>query len=390
MITFLTNIPTPYRTAFFDTASIIAREAGSDLSVLYCAETEAHRSWPFDPGAMQHNFEVLPGWSPRVRGITFHLNASAPSRIRALRTELLICAGAWNTPTIMRTILSRSAPGLPTLFWSEGHKDAVNFSSGLIPLLRRRLMRRFDGFVVPNARSAEWAIAQAGEGKPLFYLPNLVEEESFRIQEMARSAARIEARNTIRTHSSVKMGPDDRVLLQVGRLEPRKGVLELADAFLKRSDRHGARLILVGSGSLEGALRRRASTSDGALVVVGEASMDMVRLYLRAADVFVLNTFQDPNPLTPIEASFSALPVVLSARAGNIEEILLNGRTGARIENPKSPDDGLAWALNSTNTDLALAGQAALNHVNASFSRKAAATAFVTSALEFIAKGRSA
>lgn len=389
MITFLTNIPTPYRTAFFDTASIIAREAGTELKVLYCAETEAHRSWPYDPSSMQHNFEMLPGWSPRVRGITFHLNPSAPARIRALQTELLICAGAWNTPTVMFTISDRSASGLPTFFWSEGHKDAVNFSAGLIPALRRRLMRRFDGFVIPNARSAEWAIAQAGEAKPLLYLPNLIEEEAFRINDMARQAARREARRNISTHPNVKLGQNDRVLLQVGRLEPRKGVLELADAFLKRSDRNGVRLVFVGSGSLEGALRQRATTSDGALVVVGGADMDTVRRYLRAADVFLLNSLQDPNPLTPIEASFSELPVVLSARAGNIDEIVLNGSTGARIEDPKTPDDGLNWALHSTDEVLGRAGQAALNHVNRTFSRKAAAADFITSALDFIGKSRT-
>jgi glycosyltransferase involved in cell wall biosynthesis len=206
---------------------------------------------------------------------------------------------------------------------------------------------------------------------------------------VARQAARLEARVAIAAHPGVKIGPDDRVLLQVGRLEPRKGVLELANAFLNRSDRHGARLMFVGSGSLEGALRHRASTSDGALVVVGEADMDTVRRYLRAADVFVLNTFQDPNPLTPIEASFSELPVVLSARAGNVEEIVLHGRTGARIEDPKKPDDGLDWALNSTNADLGRAGQAALDRVNRTFSRKAAATEFITSVLDFITKRRS-
>lgn len=386
MITFLTNIPTPYRTAFFDTASVIAREAGAELNVLYCAETETHRSWPFDPAAMRHNFEVLPGWSPRVRGVTFHVNPYAPGRIRAFRTELLICAGAWNTPTIMQTVLSRSGTGLPTLFWSEGHKDAVNFSSGLIPALRRRLMRRFDGFVVPNARSAEWAIAQAGEDKPVIYLPNLIEEEAFRIKDMAREDARQDARQYINGHSGIDLRSDERILLQVGRLEPRKGVLELAKAFLKRSDRSGARLVFVGSGSLEAELRRCASTSDGALIVVGEADMGLVRRYLRAADVFVLNTFQDPNPLTPIEASFSEIPVVLSARAGNIEEIVVHGRTGARIEDPSTPDDGLDWALTSTKADLTRAGQAALDHINASFSRRAAASEFITSAIEFIAK----
>ena len=384
MITFLTNIPTPYRTAFFDTASAIAREAGTALSVLYCAETEAHRSWPFDPEAMRHNFEVLPGWSPRVRGITFHLNPSAPRRIRALGTKLLICAGAWNTPTIMQMVLKRPIAGLPTLFWSEGHEDAVNFSSGPVPALRRRVMRCFDGFVVPNARSAEWANAQVGEMKPVIHLPNLIEEECFRIDDRSRHAARQEARAELGLEQ-IGIGPDDRVLLQVGRLEMRKGALELADAFLKRDDRDGARLIFVGSGSLESELRLRASASGGALIVAGEADMYTVRQYLRAADVFVLNTLQDPNPLTPIEAAFSQLPLVLSARAGNVNEIIIDGRTGVRIVDPLEPHDGLDWALRSSDAEITDASTAALEHVTAAFSRKAAATAFITCALDFVA-----
>lgn len=383
MITFLTNIPTPYRTAFFDTAADIARESGMGVHVLYCAKTEAHRSWPFIPDTMHHPFTVLPGWSPRVRGITFHANPSAPRRVRALDTQLLICAGAWNTPTVMWTLFNRPTRDLPILFWSEGHQDAVNHSVGPIAILRRRVMSRFDGFVVPNASSAAWSVAQTGHEKPTIRLPNLIEEEAFTITDMAREDARTAARSRLRD-AGMDIGQTDRILLQVGRLEARKGVLELADAFAARRDRGGARLVFVGSGTLEGALRQRAVAADGCIVVAGEADMDTVRQYLRAADVFVLNTLQDPNPLTPIEASFSGLPLVVSARAGNVGEIIRLGQTGALIADPSQPHEGLDWALQSSNAAIRDAGAAALANVMQSFSRRTASAAFIRDVMAFI------
>lgn len=383
MITFLTNIPTPYRTAFFDTAAQIASDAGFGLHVLYCARTEAHRNWPFEPNTMNHPFTMLPGWSPRLRSITFHINPSAPRKIRTLGTRLLICAGAWNTPTVMGTLYNQPAGNPPTLFWSEGHKDAVNYSSGPVATLRRKVMSRFDGFVVPNARSAAWSVAQSGHEKPTIRLPNLIEEEVFRITDMDRDHARQDARSRLRD-SGIELGSKERVLLQVGRLEPRKGVLELADAFGASSNRNGSRLVFVGSGSLEAALRRRAAATDGRIIIVGEADMDRVRMYLRAADVFVLNTLQDPNPLTPIEAAFAGLPLVVSAKAGNADEIIRPGLTGALITDPTHPQDGLDWALRSSDAEIAEAGAAALAHVSHTFSRRAASNAFIADALAFL------
>lgn len=385
MITFLTNIPTPYRTAFFDTAAAIGRESGLGVHVLYCAETESHRSWPFEPGMMNHPFTIMPGWSPKLRGITFHFNHSAPRRVGALKTQILICAGAWNTPTVMWTLFKRPIPKLPILLWSEGHNDAVNYPTGPVAAIRHQVMSRFDGFVAPNARSAAWSVAQAGCDKPTIRLPNLVEEEAFRITDLSREDARDEARARLRA-SGINIGSTDRVLLQVSRLEPRKGVLELADAFLARPDRKHTRLVFVGSGSLQDALKERAANSDGSIIVVGEASMDIVRLYLRAADVFFLNSFLEPSPLAPIEGAFSALPLVLSARVGNVDELLVEKQNGKKIVDPLQPHDGLDWALQSSKAQIVDAGAAALKHVTKFFSRRAATESFIVDTLAFLSE----
>ena len=379
MIVFLTNIPTPYRTAFFNEASDIARAAGLDISVLYCARTEAHRSWPFEPDRMRHRFEILSGRALRAGRITFHFNPQIRAKLRALAPRLIICAGSWNTPTVIQAVMGGLTRPAPILFWSEGHDDAMRYGSGPVAWLRSAVLRRFDGFVTPNSRSAAWVAAIAGGQRPNLRLPNLIEEERFRIPMDCRQTQRHRAR------AALGIARDTRLILQVGQLIPRKGVLELADAFLRSDDRKGAHLAFVGSGDLAPELAARAADADGAIRLFGEASVDQVCQYLAAADVFALNTFIDPNPLSPIEAAFAGLPLILSARAGNIDEVIVDGITGQRINDPTAPDAALHWALTATGEDLHNAGAAGQEHVTRNFSRQAAVARFIEDAKAMIA-----
>lgn len=148
----LTNIPTPYRTAFFDALAEAAARAGKRFHVLYCAKTEPGRHWPYDPSKMRHAHTVLRGFHPSVAGTCAHLNPGVLAELNLLKPDTLIIAGAWNTPTMLVAGLNIYSPSPRRFFWSEGHADAALHKSGLIAWLRRRGYRTFDGFAVPNMK----------------------------------------------------------------------------------------------------------------------------------------------------------------------------------------------------------------------------------------------
>ena len=345
----LTNIPTPYRTAFFDALAEAAACAGKRFHVLYCAKTEPGRHWPYDPSKMKHAHTVLRGFHPSLTGIQAHLNPGVLAELNLLKPDTILLAGAWNTPTMLIAGLNIYSPAPRRFFWSEGHADAALHKSGLIAWLRRRVYRTFDGFAVPNAKSAEWAIAQAGSARPVVNLPNAIDAAFFkRPSGDARSSAR----------QKLGLPAEGRVLVQVSALTERKGVLPLAKTFLGLSDadRAGARLVFVGEGEQRSELEVLAAQSAGSIRLLGQLPPEEVRQVLWAADTFVLNTRLDPNPLSAIEASAAGLPVVMSAAAGNVSEIVEVPNAGFIIRDPADPTEALRSVLSASDAELAVMG----------------------------------
>jgi glycosyltransferase involved in cell wall biosynthesis len=366
----LTNIPTPYRTAFFDALAEEAARAGKRFHVLYCAKTEPGRHWPYDPSKMKHAHTVLRGFHPSLTGIHAHLNPGVLAELNLLKPDTLLLAGSWNTPTMLIAGLNIYSPAPRRFFWSEGHADAALHKSGLIAWLRRRVYRTFDGFAVPNTKSAEWAIAQAGSARPVVNLPNAIDAAFFK---RPSSDARAQARQKFGVEG------EGRVLVQVSTLSDRKGALELAKAFLGLpvAERLGAKLLFVGDGDQRSQLDALAAGSGGTLRVLGQLPPEEVRQVLWAADAFVLNTRLDPNPLSAIEAAAAGLPVVMSAAAGNVREVVEIPQTGFVIRDPSDPSEALRAVLSASDAQLAEMGARAAELARTQFDAPAVARSLV-------------
>jgi glycosyltransferase involved in cell wall biosynthesis len=366
----LTNIPTPYRTAFFDALAEEASRAGKRFHVLYCAKTEPGRHWPYDVSKMRHAHTVLRGFHPSLTGIHAHLNPGVLAELNLLKPDTLILAGSWNTPTMLVAGLNIYSPPPRRFFWSEGHAEAALHKSGLIAWLRRRVYRTFDGFAVPNAKSAEWAVAQAGSPRQVVTLPNAIDAKFF---ARPSGESRQEARRKLGLEGA------GRLLLQVGQLHSAKGAPELAEAFLRirgtiSSD---VTLAFAGSGAAESDLQAMAAKSDGSLRLLGQLSPEGVRTALWAADAFVLNTRRDANPLSVIEASAAGLPIVLSAAAGNVREVVEVPRTGFVIKDASDPSEALRAVLNASEAQLAEMGARAAELARTQFDAPAVARSLI-------------
>ena len=366
----LTNIPTPYRTAFFDALAEEASRVGKRFHVLYCAKTEPGRHWPYDAAKMRHAHTVLRGFHPSLTGIHAHLNPGVLAELNRLKPDTLIIAGSWNAPTMLIAGLNIYSPHPRRLFWSEAHAGSALNKSGLIAWVRRRIYRTYDGFVVPNQASAEWSGAQAGDAKPCFRIPNAVDAAFYR---RPSPTARSEAR------ARLGLPAQGRVLLQVGLLASAKGAPELARAFLAlpAEVRRDAVLALVGTGPAEVELRALAGLSSGALRLLGQLSPDGVRDALWSADAFVLNTRRDSNPLSPIEAAAAGLPIVLSAAAGNVKEVVEAPQAGFVIHDPADPSEALRSVLSASDAQLAEMGARAAQVALTQFDAPAVARALV-------------
>ena len=366
----LTNIPTPYRTAFFDALAEEASRAGKRFHVLYCAKTEPGRHWPYDPSKMRHAHTVLRGFHRSLTGIHAHLNPGVLAELNLLKPDTLLVAGSWNTPTMLIAGLNIYSPHPRRFFWSEGHADAALHKGGLIAWVRRRVYRTFDGFAVPNAKSAEWALEQAGSPRPIVTLPNAIDAKFF---ARPSAGARAESRQALGLEG------EGRVLVQVSALSQRKGVVDLAEKFLAlpEAERRGAKLLFVGDGELRGALDALAAKSAGAIRMLGQLPPEEVRRVLWAADAFILNTRLDPNPLSAIEAAAAGLPIVMSAAAGNVREVVEVPNAGFVIRDPADASEALRSVLAASDVELAAMGERAAQVARTQFDAVAVARSLV-------------
>src|SRR5574341_234529 len=117
-----------------------------------------------------------------------------------------------------------------------------------------------------------------------------------------------------------ELGVAPPLFVTVARLTPWKGVAGVIRALARVRNRiAGARLIVVGDGPERPALEREAAPLGDSVSFVGAQPSDRVRIYLRAADAFVLFSTYEGLPHTVLEAMQCGTPVIVSDSGGSTE-----------------------------------------------------------------------
>src|SRR3954471_1950255 len=142
---------------------------------------------------------------------------------------------------------------------------------------------------------------------------------------------------------------DEKLLLNIGRLVPRKGVDNAIRGLACLRRRYGveARLVVVGGNSdlpdadatPEIGRLRALAEEEGVgshVVFTGRRSREFLKLYYSAADVFITTPWYEPFGITPLEAMACGTPVV-GADVGGIRYSVVDGETGALVP-PKNPE----------------------------------------------------
>jgi glycosyltransferase involved in cell wall biosynthesis len=148
-----------------------------------------------------------------------------------------------------------------------------------------------------------------------------------------------------------------RTLITVARLVPWKGIGALIEWI---SDRNDLRLLVVGDGPERSNLEALAGRCGaGARVIfTGSVSRPQVAGYLKASDVFVLNSEYEGLPHVVLEAFAAGIPVVTTS-AGGTGELVKNGDNGLMI--PPRRMDEMAKAVDRVFSDDSLRASLAAN-----------------------------
>ncbi|MDP8959537.1 MAG: glycosyltransferase [Actinomycetota bacterium] len=177
--------------------------------------------------------------------------------------------------------------------------------------------------------------------------------------------------------------PNERVILQLGRMVPRKGVDDVIRGLRRLVDDFGiqARLLVVGGEAEEpdprltpelGRLQAIAEEEGVAHLVTftGRRGRDILRYYYSAADVFVTTPWYEPFGITPLEAMACGIPVV-GSNVGGIKFTVEDAETGFLVppRDPAALADRLAQLYRQPELRDAF-GKRAVRRVNALFTWK--------------------
>lgn len=323
----VTNIPTPYRIAFFNVLQQQLLLQNGKLKVLYCAENEPDRHWKIDFSEQKFEYEILKGFHATIGGLFLHFNPSILKKTAAFNPDYILYAGSWNMPTVVFSLLFNSVfnTKYKKIFWSEGHDGSILHKTGIVPTIRKFIQNKFDAFAVPNERSKSYLFEILGlKKKPIVILPNTVDGDFFTKPETWN------IENLKEVKSEFNIPHNSKIIIQVAQIEDRKGVVELVSYWQKLQHKENYHLVFVGEGSLKNKLIAE-NQSDNTIHFLGNQTKENVRKLLFASYGFVLLTKNDPNPLTLIEASYAKLPILTTKFAGNCNEIVV-GENGVVMQ----------------------------------------------------------
>ena len=294
-------------------------------------EAQGHRAWVFAPAwSGPHDdpayvFRYLSVPAPTYPGFAVPLPFSR--RLSRAARELDLDIFHAQHPFLLGVTARRLArsQGRPLVFTYhtryEKYAHYVPLPEPLVASLAVRLASRFAGsadlVIAPSARIAE-SLADLGVRAPIAVVPTGVPLDLFRPGDRGEARQRL------------GLDEDAPLCLYVGRLDREKSVERVIDAFgsiaLVVS---GARLLLVGQGSHETALRRLAGASPArsAIRFAGSVAREELPPYYQAADLFLFASETETQGLVLAEAHACGLPAV-AVRASGVDEVVRDGETG--------------------------------------------------------------
>jgi len=350
----LTNIPTPYRLHFYKALAEELERRGWDFEVWFMAKTEPTRFWKFKEQDFHFRHRFFYGVRPTVSQIAFHFNPGVLARLLFNPPDVLMMA-QWMLPTnLLGMPMARWMGRSRILFWLESHQKSSQHHSRLLNYIKHSFYTCCDGFATAGRFSREYIQSQV-PGKPVYSLPNVVEENSFRETVMLKRKDKVSLR------AQLGIPAANRVFLIPARLIVEKALQQFFDAIssMPAEALNKLTLLVAGDGPLRGALSQWIAEHPGFDVrLLGNVPADKMLSLYAACDALALPSLSDANPLSVIEACWSGLPLLLSDYVGNHPETLHPGRNGwlFNIEKPESVVRAVQDFLAVSDAELARMG----------------------------------
>lgn len=319
------NSIAPYRIPLF---SLLANDPDIEFSVLRLTRTESHRKeW--------ESIQNFPFPVRTVKGFSFSRNYEEHVRFNPGLGLILfkekpnvIIIGGFSYASVISVMLKKKIDS-KIILWFEGTCYTEHSVSKFRHSLRKYIIHRADAVITASELSEQYIRSQlsTSDNQAFFMAYNNIDNRYF-----DNSVQKFKANSRLFNDLKGKYGA--KVILFTGQLIKRKGVFELLQGFeiIQRSNHHVS-LLLVGNGPLENELKAYCKQHGLSRVFFeGFIRQEDLPNYYAIADMFVLLSHWDCNPLVIFEALASGLPIVASYRVGNVPEFVKDNYNGFVVD----------------------------------------------------------
>lgn len=288
------------------------------------------------PGIPTHYlpFYAIPYLSRPLNGWLAYRAVRA--KVEAFQPDVVLSYIAY--PDGFAAVRVAKALGVPAVITAIG-SDLNRIPGALVKLLTQRALRKAAAVITVSHDLLRTARRLGASEDTSFAVLNGCDTAKFRPRE--RAAAR----------KLLDIPQQQEVVLYVGRLDLRKGLVELIEALATlRHQRPGVHLYIVGEGADRVHLNEVVARCDASadITFVPSCTTDRVATWMAAADLVTLPSYKEGCPNVVLEALASGRPVV-ATRVGGIPE-LIDDRSGRLVPAHDVPalTQGLNEVLSTT------------------------------------------
>lgn len=344
-VLFITNYPSPYRVCFYDELAKYM-----DVTVLFSdrIEDKKHRSaeW-FISGEGRFKAVQLKKRVATIGGRDLCLDVI--SWLKQKWDAIIVCGYAY--PTIVLAMIYMRLHRIP--FYMEVDGGLIRETSGPRLWLKKLLVSQADAWISSGKQTTAYLVHYGAKEDAMHLYPftSLWEKEI---------ASRVpDEEEKVQLRKKLDM-PEKKIVLYVGRYDPKKGMEDLLHASPEIDADAG--IYFVGGAAEE--THQMFCKEKGLTNVhfVGFKKKDALEAYYRAADLLVLPTWSDVWGLVINEAMAHGLPVITTEQCVAGMELVENGVNGYII--PARDQEALAAAVNRVlAADYRKMGEASLEKI---------------------------
>lgn len=330
-VALLHNIIAPYRFPLFEQLS---KQKDIDLQVYFLSETAKNRKWDWKKylNKMNFTYKVLPHWSvplPLPEGIPLIFNPTYLWELIRGKYDVVVTAG-WFDLSCIATYLFAPLLGYKYVIWSESTVHESSLQRTLTLPFVRWAVRNAAGCIAIGSASRDYLMSLGAAPEKIKIALSTVDVQYFQKKSKLSNSEKVSLRKKIAIPDHVK------VILYVGQIIKRKGVITLIEAYEKLQRKNTA-LLFVGYGELKDELLRytQERSIKNVFFVPHVEILDLPKYYA-IADVFVLPSLEETWGLVVNEAMACGKAIILSDKVGCGRDLLEEGLNGLRFESGNS------------------------------------------------------